>query len=148
MQGSSNGCLRTLESPGSCPSGHRLLYVEDVNTKYVLAFLIATIGTGLGYWFTIGHDLTYDAESDTNGSHILSHTEDFSLQGRLIITGIFGVFGGLAGIALTFATHRWIPIALPIILAALFTAPSLAYEGNFLNVAILKLPERYMADIP
>ncbi|HEY5893674.1 MAG TPA: hypothetical protein VIT91_10625 [Chthoniobacterales bacterium] len=37
---------------------------------------------------------------------------------------------------------------LSILLAYLFSAHLFAYEGNFLNVAILTLPDRYMADIP
>jgi hypothetical protein len=66
-----------------------------MKSRAFLLFILITLSVGAVFWIFIGHDLTYEVSSSANGEYTFSHTEDFSMTGRLIITSLVALAAGI-----------------------------------------------------
>jgi hypothetical protein len=62
--------------------------------KLITIFLLSSMRFGLGFWLIWGHDLSYDVDSSVNGSSVYWYSEDFSPDGRIIISSAVGCLAG------------------------------------------------------
>jgi len=60
----------------------------------VMVFVVTSLITGGLFWALYGTNLTYDVGSSVNGVYTFSHSEEFSIRGRIIISSVFAILAG------------------------------------------------------
>jgi ABC-type polysaccharide transport system permease subunit len=80
--------------------------------KYLFIFLGIWIGVGLVFWFLEGHELKYDVYSEvtsrdsdsfTTTGPVYRYSEDFSTEGRIIISSVVGLIASLIAVLVLFS---------------------------------------------